>query len=97
MSDPTNDIPRSAKLFQVFWPVALALLVSGASMVQASSKIEVLASEVQELKLNGPPITRERLARMEAKQDAQAEVLVRMEAKLDDLDKRSREINLRGL
>lgn len=92
-----NDIPRSVKLFQAFWPALLALLVSGASVAQTTSRVNDLDRRVEDISANGAPVTRERLARIEAKQDAMAEAMARMEQKLDDMDKRTRERNLNGL
>lgn len=92
-----NDIPRSMKLLQVFWPIGLALMVGGASVVSASGQVREVERRVSDIEANGPAVTRERLARIEAKQDAMVETMTRMENKIDDLDKRSRDRNLRGL
>jgi hypothetical protein len=97
MSDPSNDIPRSAKLLQVFWPILFALMIGGASMVRADAQIDQVEVRVDDLTKNGAPVIRERLARMEEKQDALAQTMMRIEGKIDDLDTRSRERNLNGL
>lgn len=93
----TNDIPRGMKMLQVFWPIVLAGLLSGASVAATSAKVTDLDARLTDVQANGAPVTRERLARIEATQAAQGQQLTRIEQKLDDLDKRSRERNLNGL
>lgn len=93
----SNDISRGTKLLQVFWPIALAAAVGGASVVQAGAVAKEVERRVTEIETNGPAVMRERLARIEAKQDSLSETMKRMETTLDELDKRSRNSNLRGL
>lgn len=87
---PSTDIPRSLKMLQVFWPIALAGLLGGAAVVQASAQVEEVQRRVNDLETNGTPVIRERLARMETAQAIQTQTLDRMEKKLDELDKRTR-------
>lgn len=96
MADP-NDIPKAAKLFGVFWPALLALLVSGASVAQTTSKVGEIDRRLDVFETSGSPATRERLGRIETSQTLMMKQLDRMEQKIDDLDKRTRDQNLRGL
>lgn len=92
-----NDIPRGFKILGVAWPIAAASLAIGVAGVRADAQVDGVETRVAEIEKNGPAVVRERLARMEAIQVAQSQQLDRMEKKLDDLDKRSRERNLNGL
>lgn len=93
----SDDVPRGLKLLQIFWPIGLAFLVGGASIVQAGSQVEQVERRVTEIETNGSPVVRERLARIEEAQKAQGRQLDRIETLVGDLDKRTRERNLRGL
>lgn len=97
MADTPNDIPRGLKFLSASWPIAVALLAVGAAGVRADAQVDAVDARVVEIEKNGPAVTRERLARMEAIQLGQSQQLDRMEKKLDDLDKRSRDRNLNGL
>lgn len=77
-----DDIPRPLRILSIAWPIGLSLLIGGATMVRATTQIDGLAEQVTELKQNGSPIVRERLARIEAKQDGQIERLKRIEETL---------------
>lgn len=94
---PPNDIPRGVKLFSALWPVVLFGLVSGASIVSTQAQTAGLDRRLVDIEHNGAPITRERLARMEEGQAMMAKQLDRMETKLNDIDTRTRNRNLRGL
>jgi len=78
-----SELPKSVRLLGVMWPVLATLMVGGATMVQASAKVETVERRVTDLEHNGAPVIRERLARMEANQLAQKEQLDRIESLLE--------------
>ena len=92
-----NDIPKGVKLLGAFWPIGLAGLTLLAAGIQVQAQVATVERDVLELKTSGPANMRERLATIEATQRLTINQLNRMEHKLDDLDKRSRNRNLNGL
>lgn len=80
-----DDVPRPLKLLSIAWPIIISLVVAGATMVQAATRVSAVEQSVHELKVaaEGPPSVRERLASIEAKQDDQTARLERIEKALD--------------
>lgn len=94
---PPNEVSKSLKVLQIVWPIALAATIGGFTLVRTDAKVESTIERVDYLYKDGPPAVVERLGRMEERQTAAFNIIKRMETQLDDLDKRSRDRNLKGL
>lgn len=80
MPEPRRAAPTSLLLW---WPVLLTAVAVGSSAVRADTKISDTEARVEYLYSKGSPIVAERLARIEAGQDATLRQLDRIEKKLD--------------
>ena len=75
VDDKVSFIPR-------WWPVALSLAAIVTFAIEVDAQTDTNARDIKELREKGSPVVAERLARMEAKQDAVKEQLDRIERKL---------------
>lgn len=87
-SIPSDFIPRWLKVTALVWPVAIAITTATIAMARADSRLEATIEMVDDLKTEGSPAVRERLAGIETNQKNQERILERMEKKLDQLAER---------
>lgn len=74
-------------LISTWWPVVLPLLAVASSTVRAEAQNTYQDKQIADIQVHGVPSSNERLARIEATQDAMKEQLGRIEHKLDEDNK----------